>query len=120
MYKPNLNTMKKIFGLVAVAAIAALNVVVSNNNKEELSDLTLENIEACADVPGEFWGPMTYRETIYRSTYKMVKVKQCTGGKRYDPVCTIVAVGENGSRVTIEGRGSYQESTTYYSYLSYY
>ncbi|MCF0180222.1 MAG: hypothetical protein HUJ97_08295 [Bacteroidales bacterium] len=40
--------MKKIFGLVAVAAIAALNVVVSNNNKEELSDLSLENVEASA------------------------------------------------------------------------
>ena len=49
MYKQNLNTMKKIFGLVAVVAIAALNVVVSNNNKEaELSDLQLENIEALA------------------------------------------------------------------------
>ena len=59
MYTPNLNTMKKIFGLVAVVAIAALNVVVSNNNKEELSDLTLENIEACAGIT---WteGPVVY------------------------------------------------------------
>ena len=31
MYKQNLNTMKKIFGLVAVAAIAALNLCVAVN-----------------------------------------------------------------------------------------
>ena len=79
MYKQNLNTMKKIFGLVAVVAIAALNVVVSNNNKEaELSDLTLENIEASALVS---WteGPIVYKFTDHNGT---VRYKICPGGTR--------------------------------------
>ena len=65
MYKPNLNTMKKIFGLVAVVAIAALNVVVSNNNKAELSDLSLENVEASAYT--EVY--LRYLDTQYRCLY---------------------------------------------------
>ena len=67
MYKQNLNKMKKIFGLVAVAAIAALNVVVSNNNKEaELSDLSLENVEASAYTEIIY---LPYLDTHYRCCY---------------------------------------------------
>ena len=44
MYKQNLNTMKKIFGLVAVAAIAALNVCVAvNSYSSDLKKFLSEN-----------------------------------------------------------------------------
>ena len=106
MYKPNLNTMKKIFGLVAVVAIAALNVVVSNNNKAELSDLTLENIEASAEVPGEYFGTIVYLKR-YHMPYGRTRVYSqiCSGGRLFDRVCII-----HGDGFKIEGRGNYMTS----------
>ena len=44
MYKQNLNTMKKIFGLVAVVAIAALNLCVAvNSYSSDLKKFFSEN-----------------------------------------------------------------------------
>ena len=110
MYKQNLNTMKKIFGLVAVVAIAALNVVVSNNNKEaELSDLTLENIEASAEVPGEYFGTIVYLEKTHMSYGRtLVKSQVCPGGHPWDKQCFI-----EGNGFKIEGRGRLSWGTYY-------
>ena len=40
--------MKKIISIAATIAVATLNIVVSGNNNNELSDLQIENIEALA------------------------------------------------------------------------
>ncbi len=38
--------MKKIFGMVAIAVVAAVNVVASLNGNTTMSDLKLDNVEA--------------------------------------------------------------------------
>lgn len=40
--------MKKIFGMVAIAVVAAVNVVASLNGNTTMSDLKLDNVEAMA------------------------------------------------------------------------
>lgn len=72
--------MKKLFGIIAIAAIAAVAGwnFIQSNNEVELSDLALANINALAD---EEWGGGKYCQWDATNKY-------CTR-KASGPVCLL-------------------------------
>lgn len=88
---------KKIFGLVVILVVAAINLVVSHNSKVEMLDLQFSDIEALAnDVPESYNGPVVY---VYTDHHGNKTTHICPGG--VDKDCTIIM--QSGQSITGKG-----------------